>query len=236
MPSSRADRAQTLRTARLVRLPPMRAMSCNLRLSADLRTISCKSASTCSAPELAEFVGELRQRLEEIGDQAVIGDLEDRRLLVLVDGDDDLGILHAGEMLDGAGDADRDVEVGRDDLAGLADLPVVRRVAGIDRGARGADRGAELVGDRLDVFGEILARSACARPPEMMILAEVSSGRSDFDSSSPTKAGEAGIGRRRDRLDRRPSRRSPAAWKAAVRTVMTFLASVDCTVWTALPA
>ena len=29
---------------------------------------------------------------------------------------------------------------------------------------------------------------------------------------------------------------SPAAWKVEVRTVMTFLASVDFTVWIALPA
>ena len=49
-----------------------------------------------------KFLLELRQDLEEIADEAVIGDLEDRRLLVLVDRDDDLRILHAGEMLDGA--------------------------------------------------------------------------------------------------------------------------------------
>ncbi len=90
--------------------------------------------------------------MKQIADQAVVGDLEDRRFLVLVDGDDDLGVLHAGQMLDGAGDADGDVELGRHHLAGLADLLVVRRVAGIDRGARGADGGAELVGDRLDAL------------------------------------------------------------------------------------
>ena len=86
--------------------------------------------------------------LEQVADQAVIGDLEDRRFFVLVDGDDHLAVLHAGEMLDGAGDADGDIEFGRDDLAGLADLVVVGHEAGVDRGARGADRGAELVGDR----------------------------------------------------------------------------------------
>jgi hypothetical protein len=43
-----------------------------------------------------------------------------------------------------------DVQLGRDDLAGLADLPVVGRVAGVDRGAAGAERGAELVGQRLE--------------------------------------------------------------------------------------
>src|SRR5260370_23557581 len=75
---------------------------------------------------------ELRYQLEEVADEAVIGDLEDRRLLVLVDGDDDLRILHPGEMLDGARDTDRDVEIGSDDLAGLPDLVVVRDEAGID--------------------------------------------------------------------------------------------------------
>src|SRR5215204_1282456 len=89
-----------------------------------------------SAALLAQFGRELRQNLEKIADQPVISDLEDRRLLVLVDGDDHLGILHPGEVLDGAGNADRDVELGRHHFAGLADLPVVRRIAGVDRGAR----------------------------------------------------------------------------------------------------
>src|SRR6185295_16157454 len=106
----------------------------------------------------AQFLRQLRQGLIEVGNQAVVGDLEDRRLLVLVDRHDHLGVLHAGEMLDRTRNADRDVEVRRHDLAGLPDLPVVRRVARVHGGARGADRRADLVGDRLDVFGEVLAR------------------------------------------------------------------------------
>src|SRR3984957_19870570 len=110
-----------------------------------------------SLPELAERFGQFGNRLIQIRDQAVIGNLEDRRVLILVDRDDHLGILHAGEMLNRAGNADRDIKFWRHHLAGLADLPVVRRVAGIDRGARCADGGAKLVGERLDIFGEILA-------------------------------------------------------------------------------
>src|ERR1700690_3852911 len=101
------------------------------------------------APDLGELRGKFRQRRIKIRDQAVIGDLEDWRLLVLVDGDDDLRILHAGEMLDRAGDADRDVKLRCNNLAGLADLVVVGDEAGIDCGARRADRGPELVRDRL---------------------------------------------------------------------------------------
>src|SRR5580704_13248859 len=105
--------------------------------------------------ELGELGRKLRQGLVQVGDETVIGDLEDRRLFVLVDRHDDLGVLHAGEVLDRPGYPHRDVELGRHHLAGLADLPVVGRVAGVDSRARGADRRAQLVGDRLDVLGEV---------------------------------------------------------------------------------
>src|SRR5882757_4377346 len=85
-----------------------------------------------STADLTELRRQFRQRLVEIGDQAVVGHLEDRRLLVLVDGHDNFRILHAGEMLDRSRDADRNVQLRRHDLSGLADLPVVRRIAGVD--------------------------------------------------------------------------------------------------------
>src|SRR4029079_13868043 len=85
--------------------------------------------------------------------------------LVLVDRDDDLRILHPREVLDRARNADRDVNVRSDDLAGLADLVVVGRIARIDRGARRADRRAELVGKRVEQRMELLgaAERAAAR-------------------------------------------------------------------------
>jgi len=46
--------------------------------------------------------GQFRHDLEQVADQAEIGDLEDRCVLVLVDGDDDLGILHARQVLNRA--------------------------------------------------------------------------------------------------------------------------------------
>ena len=166
---------------------------------------------------------ELGHDLEQIADQAVIGDLEDRRLLVLVDGDDDLRILHAGEMLDRARDADRDVELGRDDLAGLADLVVVGHEAGIDRGARGADRGAELVGDRLQQV-EIVARlhAAPARDDDpgagqLRPLGFRQLGADEFARGRPS--------RRRSPPRSAPSRPRPrAGGKAVPRTVMILIA------------
>ena len=79
------------------------------------------------------------------------------------------------------------------------------------------------------------SRLCMARPPEMMILAEVSSGRSLFDSSSPTKDEMPGSAAAAT-FSTGAEPPSPAAWKAEVRTVMTFLASFDFTVWIALPA
>ncbi|OIQ69513.1 hypothetical protein GALL_488840 [mine drainage metagenome] len=64
-------------------------------------------------------------------------------------------------MLDGAGDADGDIKLGGDDLAGLAHLIVVGHEAGIDGGAAGADGGAQLVGHGLDQL-EVLARAHAA--------------------------------------------------------------------------
>jgi len=48
--------------------------------------------------------------------------LEDGRVRVRVDGHDALGVLHAGQVLDRARDAHRDVQLRRHHLAGLADL------------------------------------------------------------------------------------------------------------------
>jgi len=55
---------------------------------------------------------QLGDDLEKVSHQAYVGDLEDRGLAILVDGYDGAGVLDAGEMLDGAGDADRDVHLG----------------------------------------------------------------------------------------------------------------------------
>ena len=74
---------------------------------------------------------QFRNGIEQIGHKAEIRNLENRRFLILVDGDDDLAVLHTGKMLDGTRDADSDIQVGGDDLAGLANLVVVRNEAGI---------------------------------------------------------------------------------------------------------
>ena len=51
---------------------------------------------------LSDLGFELGQCVEQVGDKAVIGYLEDRCVFVLVDRNDHLGVFHAGQVLDRA--------------------------------------------------------------------------------------------------------------------------------------
>ena len=88
--------------------------------------------------------------------------------------------------------ADRDIELGRDDLAGLADLVVVGHEAGIDGRPARADRRAEPVGDLFEER-EIVAPLCMPRPPEMTTRAEVSSGRSERGQRGADEGRDRGI-------------------------------------------
>jgi len=90
---------------------------------------------------------QFRHELEQITDQSDVGHLEDRGILVLVDGDDDLRILHVGKVLDRSRNTDRDIDFGANDLAGLADLIVVGNIARIDGRTPCTDASTELVGE-----------------------------------------------------------------------------------------
>src|SRR5215207_4596846 len=107
-----------------------------------------------SALALLDLLGRLREDGLEVADHTEVDELEDRRLLVLVDRDDRLGRLHAGAVLDRTGDAVGDVELRRHGLAGLADLERVRVPARVDRRTGRTHSRAEAVGERLDL-GEV---------------------------------------------------------------------------------
>ena len=95
-------------------------------------------------------LGQLRQDLVQVADDAEVGELEDRGVRVLVDRDDVLRGLHADLVLDRARDARREVQLRRDGLARLADLRRVRVPAGVDDRAGRGDGGvaAERAGQR----------------------------------------------------------------------------------------
>ncbi len=148
-----------------------------------------------------------------------------------------LAVLHAGEMLDRAGDADRDIDFGRDDLAGLADLIIVGRHSP-RRPRRGWRR---------------RRRRACRRAARCIawkcsLRAERAAARDDDLGAGQLRPLGLARSRRRRSLKgpgrpcRRPARPyaeppSRAAFSKAVpRTVITFFASDDLTVAIALPA
>src|SRR5215469_6799197 len=60
---------------------------------------------------LVDLVDQLRNDLEQVADDAEVGQLEDRCLGVLVDHHDRLGRLHARPVLDRARDAARHVQL-----------------------------------------------------------------------------------------------------------------------------
>ncbi|TYZ65677.1 hypothetical protein PybrP1_007048 [[Pythium] brassicae (nom. inval.)] len=124
-------------------------------------TLSLTPAVQTSRSAL-DLLRELRHRREEVRDESVVRDLEDRGLLVLVDCHDRLRVLHAREVLDRARDADRDVQLRRHDLACLPDLQLVRHVAGVHRRARGADGAAELVRELVEQLKVVAALEPAA--------------------------------------------------------------------------
>ena len=85
-----------------------------------------------------------------VTDDGEVGVLEDRRVRVLVDGDDGAGALHADLVLDRARDPARDIELRRDRLPGLADLGRVRIPACVHYRPGRGDRASEGLGEILD--------------------------------------------------------------------------------------
>src|SRR5664279_4547545 len=119
------------------------------------RVSACRRSALCGVDRLCG----LRQDGEQVTDDTEVDHVEDGSLFVLVDRDDRLGRLHAGAVLDGPGDAGRDVQLRGDLFAGLADLVAVRVPPRVDGCARGPDSGAQGVGELLDL-GEVTAGSA----------------------------------------------------------------------------
>ena len=98
---------------------------------------------------LAQQLDERRHDRVQVADDGKVAELEDGRARILVDRDDHLRVLHADLVLHGAGDTQRDVELRRDGLPGLADLRRVRVPALVHDRAGRADRAAEDLGEGL---------------------------------------------------------------------------------------
>src|SRR5688572_15958091 len=103
----RASRSISAAIGRMSDCANSRAIACTICCS------SVRSRSRLLLQELLKFRRERGHHLEEIAHDAVVGDLENGRLRVLVDRHDDLRRAHAREVLDGARHAEAEVELRR---------------------------------------------------------------------------------------------------------------------------
>ena len=157
-----------------------------------------------------DFLNQLGHDGINVADQAVVGDVENRRFGVAVDGHDRPRVLHARQMLHGAGNAQGDVQLRGDDLAGLADLQFVRRDASVDQRPRAAGAPPNTSASRPTSRSKS-SLLLNARPPETTTRASVTSGRELFfdlqpfvvcprSQTSPHRAQSARSARRRPAL------------------------------------
>ena len=138
------------------------------------------------------------------------------------------------KMLDRTRDADRDVELGRHDLAGLADLVVVGREPRVDGGARRADRCPEHVGETVEQLEVLAGAQAAAARDDDAGGGEI--GAFGLVDLAADDAGEARGGNGGTMVTGALPPSAGAAAKAVVRTVSTRLASRLFTVARTLPA
>ena len=105
---------------------------------------------------LLDRLGKSGNDFEEVAHGSNIGDLEDRRIGIFVDRDDEVRTLHAHEVLDRSRDSRGDVELRGHDLTRGAHLIFVGKPTRIDDGARSAQGAAQCIREGLEYFTELL--------------------------------------------------------------------------------
>ncbi len=89
------------------------------------------------------FVGQLGQEFEEVVHDSDVGDLKNRRLGILVDGDQERAAFDSSQVLECATDAASQVDLRLDRFPGGSDLAGLLHPLGVDYGSRATDGGAE---------------------------------------------------------------------------------------------
>ena len=95
---------------------------------------------------LLKLLSKLRDNLEQITDEPHVRDLEDGSIGVLVDGRNNLAVLHTRKMLDSTRDTSAEIQLRSNVLASLSDLQAVIGESAVDSGARGTDGSTQRVG------------------------------------------------------------------------------------------
>src|SRR5947209_1402275 len=123
-----------------IAIPPSRGAYCCARdVKCAVETGQCITSTAhqmylmCFA--LLHFLGEPRKNGQSISNDTEVGNREDGRVLILVDGYDIFRTLHACQVLNGSTDAAGDIECWFDCFARLTNLVAVRQPACINNGA-----------------------------------------------------------------------------------------------------
>lgn len=84
--------------------------------------------------------------------------MEDRRLLIIVDREDDEDVINERKMMDREGNEKGDIKVWREKIESMEKMKVVWRVERIERRKDWKKRGKKIIGKRKDKLMEILRR------------------------------------------------------------------------------
>src|SRR5262245_43716391 len=167
------------RTAMASGSPPFCFWSCASRNAADMPagpppTIRTSTSSVSRSTGLFLQLGYHRRHdLEEIAGYPEVGNLEDRRLGILVDRHDRPRSLHADEVLNRSGNAEGNIELWRNGLPRAPNLAIHRQPAGIADRTRGGNLGTHRLRELLDELQMFLALDATAHGNDSLGLREI---------------------------------------------------------------
>src|SRR5512133_1990002 len=96
-------------------------------------------------PQCPDPLDEFRNDLEQITDNAVMSNFENRRFLIAINGDDQIRILHPDQMLDGAAYTAGYVDLGTHCFTCLANLSIMGHPPGINSASGRSNHATEFI-------------------------------------------------------------------------------------------
>src|SRR5581483_2546027 len=187
MPTAMARRRSFSRAAKIAsRTPEARAIDSQTAFSSSsighewdepsaewLRACCGPVRESCSLFRRSDFLRQYRQELHQICDDADRSRLKDRRLGVLVDRQEEGVALDAAEVLEGAADAESEIDLRLDGLSRGANLARLVEPFRVDDGARAGECGAHRFAQLFDERQVFLVADAAADGDEHLFLRDV---------------------------------------------------------------
>ena len=133
-----------------------------LNLKVFTKNYKLRTTNYFLATDLFNLFFQFRHDFKEVAYDAVVSEFEDRCIRVFVDGNDEAGVLDAEFVLDGAGNAQGDVNLRGDFLACNADLPFIGSPFFVDERLGYAEGCADALGKGLNGFHAVFSLDAAA--------------------------------------------------------------------------